>query len=159
MCFSVSWCELKTAIHLNALNWSVWENKNCSTSVVEYYKVPQYMISMKHFQELNLLLKVTVIECCSLSQGITHVLYFSISRLRWICEERIFFFLLWHNMLVFTAGAESGPVLRYPKSPAPCIIRFPLSSWSRRMAALWLAVRAAAHIRVRHCHLMEGWYW
>ena len=57
----------------NVLNWFVWENKNCSTSVVhEYYKVLQYMISMKHSQELNLLLKATMIERCSLSQGITH---------------------------------------------------------------------------------------
>lgn len=30
------------------------------------------MISMKHSQELNLLLKATMIERCSLSQGITH---------------------------------------------------------------------------------------
>lgn len=63
------------------------------------------------------------------------------------------------NVLYFwLAGAEPRPIIRDSARPAPRVIRLPLPRGLGQLAALRPAVRAAPHLCVRHCHLVEGWY-
>lgn len=54
-------------------------------------------------------------------------------------------------------GPQPRAVLRDPSSSSVCFLRVPLPRGRGRLAAFRLEVRAPAHIRVRHCHLVEPW--
>ena len=55
-----------------------------------------------------------------------------------------------------SSGAEPGPVLRDSSRASARVLCLPLAGGRRRLAALRPAVRAQTHLRVRHCHLVEG---
>lgn len=60
--------------------------------------------------------------------------------------------------LFFYPGSQPGAILRDAARSSLRVLRVPLPCGNGRLAALWPAVGAAAHIRVRHGYSVEGRY-